>query len=103
MILAAAKLLLSPELLKRLLKWSAALVGLLLALFAFVLSLLASVSASLSGLSEEPPAPARGGPVYQASTAKLIAHTHALQAASIHDLGFGPSDAGRIDRMVACI
>lgn len=45
-----------------------------------------------------------GGPLYSASTTSLGLDTlSALRAATIRDLGFGPSDAARIDRMIAAI
>jgi murein DD-endopeptidase MepM/ murein hydrolase activator NlpD len=43
------------------------------------------------------------GPVYYASTASLSGEGDAITRASIHDLGFGPSDAARIERLIAAI
>ncbi len=43
-----------------------------------------------------------GGPVYVASAVNLGGDL-SMEATTIHDLGFGPSDSGRIDRMIRVI
>jgi hypothetical protein len=43
------------------------------------------------------------GPVYYASTASVSGGDDAIRRASIHDLGFGSSDAARIDRLIASL
>jgi hypothetical protein len=43
------------------------------------------------------------GPVYYAGTASLSGADDAVTRASIHDLGFGPSDAARIEHLIAAI
>jgi len=45
------------------------------------------------------------GPVYYAGTASLDAGAGdgAIRTASIHDLGFGPSDAARVERLIHAI
>jgi len=44
-----------------------------------------------------------GGPVYYAGTASLLAGDAAIRTASIHDLGFGPSDAARVEHLIHAI
>jgi len=43
------------------------------------------------------------GPVYYASTASLSGRDDVITRTSIHDLGFGSSDAARIERLIASI
>jgi hypothetical protein len=43
------------------------------------------------------------GPVYYAGTASMSGADDAITRASIHDLGFGPSDAARIEYLIAAI
>jgi len=44
-----------------------------------------------------------GGPVYYAGTVSLLAGDAAIRTASIHDLGFGPSDAARVEHLIRTI
>ncbi|MHB8646188.1 MAG: M23 family metallopeptidase [Thermomicrobiales bacterium] len=43
------------------------------------------------------------GPVYYAGTSSLSSGGDAIQRASIHDLGFGPSDTARVERLIAAL
>jgi len=94
-------------------------VGLLIAVLLVPLLLLAVVAAgvaalarSLNPLGHLPGLPGSGplgpfvqavGQVYYASTASLSGGDDAISRVSIHDLGFGPTDAARIERLIAAI
>src|SRR6266487_2111897 len=84
-------------------------VGLVVALCLALLFLFAALVSTVRALN---PCPGRGprgapvqpiGPVYYAGAGNLAAGGDALRLASIRDLGFGPSDAARIERLIASI
>ncbi len=83
-----------------------------LLLLAVVAAGVAALARSLNPLGHLPGLPGSGplgpfvqavGSVYYASTASLSGGDDAIDRASIHDLGFGPSDAARIERLIASI
>jgi len=94
-------------------------VGTLVAVLLVPLLLLAVVAAgaaalarSLNPLGHLPGLPGSGplgpfvqavGSVYYAGTASLSGGDDAITHASIHDLGFGPSDAARIEHLIASL
>src|SRR5690348_2781669 len=83
-----------------------------LLLLAVVAAGVASLARTLDPLGHLPGIPGSGplgtfvqavGAVYYASTASLSGGDDAITRASIHDLGFGPSDAARIERLIAAL
>ncbi len=83
-----------------------------LLLLAVVAAGVASLGRTLNPLSHVPGLSGSGplgsfvqavGQVYYASTASLSGEGDAITLASIHDLGFGPSDAARIEHLIAAI
>ena len=94
-------------------------VGLLVAVLLVPLLLLAVAAAgsaalarTLNPLGHLPELPGSGplgpfvqaaGPVYYAGMRSLSGGDGAIDRVSIHDLGFGPSDAARIERLIASI
>jgi hypothetical protein len=94
-------------------------VGALVAVLLVPLLLLAVVAAGVAALARTldplghlPGLPGSGplgpfvqavGQVYYAGTASLSGGDDAITRISIHDLGFGPSDAARIERLIAAI
>ncbi len=83
-----------------------------LLLLAVVAAGVAALARSLDPLGELPGLPGSGplgpfvqavGSVYYASMASLSGGDDAIGRASIHDLGFGPSDAARIEHLIAAI
>ncbi len=93
--------------------------GALVAVLLVPLLLLAVVAAGMAALARtldplgRPPGPPGSGPlgpfvqatgeVYYASTASLSGGDDAITRALIHDLGFGSSDAARIEHLIAAI
>jgi hypothetical protein len=72
----------------------------------------ASLARTLDPLGHLPGLPGGGplgpfvqavGQVYYAGTASLSGGDDTIARISIHDLGFGPSDAARIERLIAAI
>ncbi len=81
-------------------------VGCLVAVLAAPFMVLALIAAGLGswdiGGATEADFDWDAGPIYQAGSFNLEPGK-SLSAATIHDLGFGPSDAARVDRMIAAI
>ncbi len=83
-----------------------------LLLLAVVAAGVAALARTLNPLGHLPGLPGSGplgpfvqavGPVYYAGTRSLSGGDGAIDRVSIHDLGFGPSDAARIERLIASI